>query len=208
MSTRFRFGLFLVALWAIGYGCTESDLGLNSGSDSKPSDCIPITGSDGDGDVDVDFQICEDFCNAAAKCQWGESLAQENSPGKFYEGQCMIKCSYYLTRGAFVVRRSTECKEYDDVADACWQEVDQEEFLDNIGGESVKSYLGCMAAGGAWKCNNMKYQMIIASEEECSGYATCIGALGTVQIPTPQWVDGQCRSASESNEAYYVDIVL
>lgn len=194
-----RFVLARVATVFALYGCVD---GASGGDD--PSDCIKVPGADGDFDV----QVCEDFCNDAARCQWGDALDEEGSPGTYYEGQCLFKCTYYLARGAYVVRRSTECKEYDDEAGVCWQQVEEEEFLDNIDGAGIGKYLECIAASGVWKCNDSKYQLVIASEEECTRYRMCIDVLGAFQIPSPEWAGGQCRSVSESAELYYVDIVL
>lgn len=180
MNIRHLFGLLIIAMLEINYGCTQTDGGLD---------------------------ICDSFCNDAAQCEWGDSSQNDDTISNFYEGQCRNKCVFYSVSGAFVVRRSTTCEEYDDEADVCWKQVEQEEFLGNVGGAAVNRYLECLVDLGAWKCNSGRYEMVIESAEECSSYAVCIDSLGG-SIPTPQWNNGQCISASEANETFYLDIVL
>lgn len=192
MNIRHLLGLLIITMLSIDSGCTQTDEGFDM--------CSAL----GNGDL----QTCSAFCNAAAQCEWGDSSQNDDTPGNYYEGQCMMKCSFYVLRGAFVVRRSTACEEYDAEADVCWKQVEQEEFIGNLGGATVEKYLGCLADLGAWKCNSRRHEMVIESAEECSRYAVCVASLGDSIIPTPQWEDGQCISASEANETFYVDIVL
>lgn len=181
MNIRHLFDLLIIAMLAIVYGCTQTDGG---------------------------FEACISFCDDAAQCEWENSSQNEGAPGDFYEGQCRDKCLFYSTNGAFVVRRSTACEEYDSEAEVCWKQVEQEEFLRNVGGAAVDRYMECLVDLGAWKCDSGRYEMLIESAEECSSYAKCIDGLGDSYIPTPEWNNGQCTSAPEGNETFYLDIVL
>lgn len=158
--------------------------------------------------TEEDLGICSSFCQTASQCEWGDSSQIDDTPGDFERNQCMVKCAFYLSSGAYVVRRSTACEEYDDEAGVCWKQVEQEEFLGNVGGAAVERYLECLVDLDTWECNSGQYEMVIGSAEECSSYAECIDALGDHYIPTPEWNNEQCVSQEEADEILYLDIVL